>query len=172
MYLFAFSLIRTLIAMTYLASFFDTDARSAASCLRTLTAVVSVVLLMGLAAPAAQAQSTMPSADDMPRWANTFEQQVERLLDASATEEMQARGMQLVIEFSDRSGTAFDFSTVRPELYDILFNYTNPDDLRILALSALNATGTVASSQTLAQSIADEPSERVERHLKMVFQEK
>jgi len=30
----------------------------------------------------------------------------------------------------------------------------------------------VASSQTLAQSIADEPSERVERHLKMVFQEK
>jgi hypothetical protein len=108
----------------------------------------------------------------MPRWANTFEQQVERLLDASATEEMQARGMQLVIEFSDRSGTAFDFSTVRPELYDILFNYTNSDDLRILALSALNATGTVASSQTLAQSIADEPSERVERHLKMVFQEK
>jgi hypothetical protein len=134
--------------------------------------VVSVALLMGLAAPAAQAQSTTPSSDDMPRWSNTFEQQVERLLDASATEEMQARGMQLVIEFSDQYGSTFNFSTVRPELYDILFNYTNSDDLRILALSALNATGAVANSQTLAQSIEDEPSERVERHLKIALEEK
>ncbi|NBB75448.1 MAG: hypothetical protein GVY35_17530 [Bacteroidetes bacterium] len=158
--------------MTYLASCFDTDARSVSSLLRTLTAVVSVALLMGLAAPAAQAQSTTPSSDDMPRWSNTFEQQVERLLDASATEEMQARGMQLVIEFSDQYGSTFNFSTVRPELYDILFNYTNSDDLRILALSALNATGAVANSQTLAQSIEDEPSERVERHLKIALEEK
>lgn len=158
--------------MTYLASCFDTDARSVSSLLRTLTAVGSVALLMGLAAPAAQAQSTTPSSDDMPRWSNTFEQQVERLLDASATEEMQARGMQLVIEFSDQYGSTFNFSTVRPELYDILFNYTNSDDLRILALSALNATGAVANSQTLAQSIEDEPSERVERHLKIALEEK
>jgi len=158
--------------MTYLASFFDTDSRSASSLHRAFAAVVSVALTIGLAAPAAQAQSTAPSSDDMPRWTNTFEQQVDRLLDASATDEMQARGMQLVIEFSDQYGSTFNFSTVRPELHDILFNYTNPDDMRILALSALNATGSVASSQTLAQLIEDEPSERVERHLTMVFQEK
>lgn len=158
--------------MTYLSSFFYSDSLSFSSLLRTLTAVVSVALLIGCAAPAAQAQSTAPSSGDAPRWTQTFEQQVERLLDASSSQEMQARGLQLVIKFADRSDSTFNFDTVRPELYDILFNYNNPEDLRILALSALDATGSIASPQTLAESVEDEPSDRVERHLKMALEEK
>lgn len=156
--------------MTYFASVFHSDARSISSLLRSLTAAVSMALLIGVAAPAAQAQSTAPSSDDAPRWTQTFEQQVETLLDASATQEMQARGMQLVVRFADRSDASFNFDTVRPELYDILFDYTHPDDLRILALSALDATGPVASSQALTQSVEDEPSDRVARHLKIVLE--
>lgn len=157
--------------MTYLSTFFHSDSLSASSLFRSLTAVVTIALLIGCAAPTAQAQSTAPASDDAPRWTQTFEQQVETLLEASS-EEMQERGMQLVIKFADRSDSPFNFDTVRPELYDILFDYNRPDDVRILALSALDATGPVASSQVLAESIEDEPSDRVERHLKIVLEEK
>jgi hypothetical protein len=157
--------------MMYLLTFFHSDSLSFSSVLRSLIAIVSVAFMIGVAAPAVQAQSTTPSSDEAPRWTQTFEQQVETLLEASP-EEMQERGMQLIIRLADRSGSTFNFDTVRPELYDILFDYTRPDDLRILALSALAATGPVASSQMLAESIEDEPSNRVERHLKIVLEAK
>jgi hypothetical protein len=129
-----------------------------------------MALLIGAATPMVQAQSTTPSSDDAPRWTQTFEQQVETLLDASSTQAVKARGMQLIIRFADRPD--FNFDTVRPELYDLLLNPTNPDDLRILALSALDATGSVADSQTLTELVKEEPSDRVERHLKIVLEEK
>ena len=83
---------------------------------------------------------------------------------------MKARAMQLIIEFSERQEPAIDFSTLRPQLYDILLNQDNDDDLRILALSSLNATGPLPSVQVLAQSAQDEASPRVRRFMLLTLQ--
>lgn len=165
-------------------TFLDSHLRPIASTLGTLAIAAGIVLAAGLAAPVAQAQlaSTPDQAtpSDAPRWTNTFEMQVKTLIEA-LSHALQARGMQLIIAFANQSDAdypphdAFAFETVRPALYDVLLDADNPDDVRILALSALSATGDVASGQTLLDvlgSVKDDPSERVERHVKIALGEK
>jgi hypothetical protein len=145
--------------------------------LQHVAAAASLLLLLVAMAPsAATAQLAAPSsadvaasADESPRWAKTFTQQAEALL-TSNDADMQAQALQLIIEFGDRQEPAIDFSTLRPQLYDILLDQNNDDTLRILALSSLNATGSSPSTQVLAQSVQDEASPRVLRHMLLTLQ--
>jgi chemotaxis regulatin CheY-phosphate phosphatase CheZ len=145
--------------------------------LQHVAAAASLLLLLVAMAPsAATAQQAVPSSahaapsdDEGPRWAKTFTRQAKTLLNEGNTD-MKARAMQLIIEFSERQEPAIDFSTLRPQLYDILLNQDNDDDLRILALSSLNATGPSPSVQVLAQSARDEASPRVRRFMLLTLQ--
>jgi hypothetical protein len=145
--------------------------------LQHVAAAASLLLLLVAMAPsAATAQPAAPSsadvaasADESPRWAKTFTQQAMTLLKEGNTD-MQARAMQLIIEFGDRQEPAIDFSMLRPQLYDILLDQNNDDNLRILALSSLNATGPSPSVQVLAESAQDEASPRVRRFMLLTLQ--
>lgn len=137
------------------------------SLLQRAAAVLSVALLL-LAAHPLMAQGQDSERPVEARWTQTFEQQVNTLLKASSTE-LQVRGMQLIIEFADRSDHTFKFVEARPHLYNALFNYNNPDELRILALSALHATDHTLTNRTLAEAVQDEPSVRVRRHILMAL---
>lgn len=131
--------------------------------LRQLVAVASVVLLLAAMAPhSAVAQAD--TDDTTPRWTQTFVPQAKALLE-SGTADMQAQAMQLIVEFSRRPAYAISFDELRPSLYDILLVQSNPDNLRILALSALHATGPAPSPQMLATSVQDETSQRVRRFM-------
>jgi len=130
-----------------------------------------MLLLATMAPRMAAAQHDTAPADPAPRWTETFVQQAETLLE-SGNADMQARGMQLIVEFGKRSTDTFDFSELRPQLYDILLDQENTDNLRILALSALHATGSSPSTQVLAESVQDERSPRVRRFMLLTLQVK
>lgn len=121
-------------------------------------------LLVAMAPSAATAQQEATPPDEAPRWAKTFAQQAETLL-TSNDADMQAQALQLIIEFGEQQAPAMDLSTLRPQLYTILLDQDNDDTLRILALSSLNATGSSPSMQVLAESVQDEASPRVRRHM-------
>jgi hypothetical protein len=157
--------------MTYPSTASETNSLSVSSTFRRL-AVASVILLLATMAPRmAAAQQDATPADTAPRWTKTFVQQTETLLE-SGNADMQARGMQLIVEFGKRSADTFNFNELRPQLYDILLNQDNTDNLRILALSALHATGSSPSTQVLAESVQEERSPRVRRFMLLTLQVK
>lgn len=130
-----------------------------------------MVLVAAMAPRVATAQQDPASADTTPRWTQTFVQQAETLLE-SGNADMQARAMQLIVEFGERSTHAFTLGDLRPQLYDILLDQNETDNLRILALSALHATGSSPSTQVLAASVEGERSERVRRFMLLTLRSK
>lgn len=146
---------------------------TAVSALRWAVATAGVALLLVAMTPqAVAAQDVAPTTDDAPRWTKTFKQQVTALLE-SGNANMQARGLQLIVEFGERDEYAFDFRSMRPQIYDVLLDRTNADNLRIMALSALHATGPTPGNRILVASLQDEPSPRVYRFmLRMLVTEK
>jgi len=160
--------------MTYPMTASELNTTSAAtSALRWIATVASAALLLVAAGPqAATAQNMAPPTDDVPRWTKTFQQQVATLLE-SGNADMQARGLQLIVEFGERDEYAFDFRSMRPQIYEVLLDHNNADNLRIMALSALHATGPTPGNRILVASIQDEPSPRVQRFiLRMLVAEK
>ena len=159
--------------MTHRTTFSSTQSSSFSFVLRQVAAVASVVLLLAAMAPqVATAQQDTASTDTAPRWTHTFEQQIQTLLE-SGNANMQARGMQLIVELGERDDYAFDFRSMRPQIYDVLLNRDNADNLRILALSALHATGPTPGNRILVASVQDETSPRVRRFmLRMLIAEK
>jgi hypothetical protein len=76
--------------------------------------------------------------------------------------------MELIIEVQSREdAAAFDFSDARSQLYSIFFDRRNTDQQRILALSALFATDSTKTSETLATWVDEESSDRVRRHVQL-----
>jgi len=121
-----------------------------------------MLLLVAMAPQAATAQQN--PADKAPRWTETFAQQAETLL-RSGNANMQAQALQLIVEFGKRPAQVYKLDDLRPQLYEILLDQNNTDNVRILALSALHATGPSPSMQLLAETVQDERSERVRRFM-------
>lgn len=64
---------------------------------------------------------------------------MEHLLD-HPNPEMQAKGIELIVELSDRDDHGVNLSPLRKKLFAIFNDTTTSDEMRILALSALQAT--------------------------------
>ncbi len=131
--------------------------------LQHVAAAASLMLLLVAMAPSAATAQQHP-ADQAPRWAETFAQQAETLLE-SGNADMQAQALQLIVELGERPTKVHKFDDLRPQLYDILLDQDNTDSLRILALSALHATGPEVSTQVLTESVEAESSQRVRRFM-------
>lgn len=148
---------------SYRRTLSSNNTSSFLSVLRQLVAVAGVVLLLVAMAPQAATAQQAP-ADKAPRWAETFAQQAETLL-KSGNADMQAQALQLIVEFGKRPTRAYKLDDLRPQLYDILLDQDNTDNLRILALSALHATGPEVSARVLTESVEGESSQRVRRFM-------
>jgi hypothetical protein len=131
---------------------------------RHTLSVLGVLLMLLLLAPS-NAQAQDPGEKGY--WKHHFVSQVNTLV-RSTNPALRERGMELIIEVQSREdATAFDFSDARSQLYSIFFDRRNTDQQRILALSALFATDSTKTSETLATWVDEESSDRVRRHVQL-----
>jgi hypothetical protein len=100
-------------------------------------------------------------------WKQHFVSQVNTLVQSS-NPELRERGLELIIKVQGQNdASAYDFSETRSQIYSIFFDRRNSDQQRILALSALFATDSAKTSETLATWVDEESSERVRRHVRL-----
>jgi len=136
--------------------------------LRRSLSVLGILLLLLLFAKPESVQAQ--EAHSKGYWKQHFVSQVNTLLrhDDPALRE---RGMELIIKFQNEREPSFDFSSARAQLYSIFFDRRNPDEHRILALSALYATDDEKTSRTLAGWVQEEQSIRVRRHVMLALRQ-
>jgi len=132
---------------------------------RTLS-VLGILLMLFLFAPG-NAQAQDPGEKGY--WKTHFVSQINTLV-RSSDPVLRERGMELIIEVqSRRDAASYDFSDTRSQLYSIFFDGRNSDEQRILALSALYATDSVRTSETLATWVDEESSPRIRRHVRLAL---
>lgn len=120
-------------------------------------------MLMLLAPSNAQAQEP----GEKGYWKQHFVSQVNTLVQSS-NPQLRERGLELIIKVqSQKDASEYDFSETRSQIYSIFFDRRHSDQQRILALSALFATDSVKTSETLATWVDEESSDRVRRHVRL-----
>lgn len=108
--------------------------------------------------------------DGPSHWEQHIDEQVAELVESS-NPALRVDGMQRLIELSSESEVSVDFSETRDALYDVFFDRTYSDEQRILALSALHATGRDRATQMLADGVNEVSSDRVRRHLLLALEQ-
>jgi len=131
--------------------------------------MVSTQLLILCALPIAAeayAQSTQP--DDtvrvQPRWTQSFDQQLQKLLSTDDRERVD-KAMQLIMHFERNEDIHIDLTPVIPCLFRIYESESYDDGRRLLALATLEAIGGNLVMQRLAERLRSgrERSKRVEK---------
>lgn len=138
--------------------------RGLPSFLRHTLSVLGVLLMLLLLVPTTT-QAQEPGEKGY--WKQHFVSQVNTLVQSS-NPELRERGLELIIKVQGQNdASAYDFSETRSQIYSIFFDRRNSDQQRILALSALFATDSAKTSETLATWVDEESSERVRRHVRL-----
>ena len=135
---------------------------------RTLSVLGLCLLLMLFVAPQ-QAQAQNPGEKGY--WKQHAAAQISTLL-RSSDSALREQGMELVIKLQYDETVSRDFSDLRGQLYSIFFDDRNSDEQRILALSALFATDSDKTTQTLATWVDEESSPRVRRHVQLALHQR
>lgn len=134
--------------------------------LRRVLSVLGICLLLMLFVAPKQAQAQSPGEHGY--WKTQVKAQINTLIQ-SEIPNLRERGMELIIELQHDEAVSHSFGDLRPQLYAIFFDSRNADEQRILALSALFATDSVKTSQTLATWAEEETSPRVRRHVQLAL---
>ncbi len=134
--------------------------------MRHACSVLGILAVLVLLAPAA---SHAQAPGESGYWKTQVASQINTLI-KSNNPALRERGLELVIELQNRDVAArFDLASTRSQLYSVFFDRRNTDAQRILALSALYATGSVSTSETLATWGEEEPSDRVRRQVQLAL---
>lgn len=135
---------------------------------RTLSVLGLCLLLMLFVAPQ-QAQAQNPGEKGY--WKQHAAAQIGTLI-RSPNPELREQGMELIIKLQHDRIVSHNFSNLRSQLYSIFFDVRNTDEQRILALSALYATDSDKTTQTLATWVDEESSARVRRHVQLALHQR
>lgn len=152
--------------MTHMHRSQSTSYRGLPAFMQHTLSVLGVLLVLMLFAPTA---SHAQAPGEKGYWKTQVVSQINTLV-RSDNPVLRERGMELIIELQNRDDAArFDFSGARSQLYSVFFDRRNADEQRILALSALYATDSVKTSETLATWVEEESSDRVRRHVQLAL---
>lgn len=132
---------------------------------RTLSVLGLCLLLMLFVAPQ-HAQAQNPGEKGY--WKRHAVAQIGTLI-RSPDAALREQGMELIIKLQADETASHDFTELRAQLYSIFFDGRNSDEQRIMALSALFATDSNKTSQTLATWVNEESSARVRRHVELAL---
>jgi hypothetical protein len=135
--------------------------------LRLLASAFALLILgTGAFAPAVQAQAASGASSTYSERVTTHIKQLLNDRDPIA----QKRGLNLIIELSEREDSKIDLSAFRESLYRIYFNVKEDDDIRIGAIDALAATDNVVDRvNVIVERLQSDPSPSVRRHTLQVL---
>lgn len=135
--------------------------------LRLLASAFALLILgTGAFAPAVHAQAASGTSSTYSERVTTHIKQLLNDRDPIA----QKRGLNLIIELSEREDSKIDLSAFRESLYRIYFNVKEDDDVRIGAIDALAATDNVVDRvNVIVERLQSDPSPSVRQHTLQVL---
>ena len=132
---------------------------------RALAGLGILLILLALAPDTAQAQNP----DNAEYWKHHIDEQVTELIESSDPA-LREEGMQLIIRFTEKKASSFEFSQARSALQGIFFNRTHSEQQRLMALSALFALDRDQTTEVMTNWVDEEYSDRVRRHILLALQ--